>query len=50
LRASQPLLIALRIADGDETPAALEIMVAMDVAQASIKESMKDRPRLCRGN
>jgi hypothetical protein len=29
LRASQPLLIALRIADGDETPAAPEIMATM---------------------
>jgi hypothetical protein len=47
LRASQPLLIALRIADGDETPAAPEIMAAMDVAKASIKESLKDNPRLC---
>jgi hypothetical protein len=47
LRASQPLLIALRIDDRDETPAALEIMAAMDVAKASIKESLKDKPRLC---
>jgi hypothetical protein len=46
LRASQPLLIALRIADGDETPAAPEIMAAMDVAKATIKESLKEKPRL----
>jgi hypothetical protein len=46
-RASQPLLIALRIANGDETPAASEIMAAMDVTKASIKESLKDKPRLC---
>jgi hypothetical protein len=46
LRASQPLLIALRIADGDETLAAPEIMVAMDKAKATIKESLKDKPRL----
>jgi hypothetical protein len=46
LRASQPLLISLRIADGDETPAAPEIMAAMDVAKATIKESLKDKPRL----
>jgi hypothetical protein len=46
LRASQPLLIALRIADGDETPAAPEIMAAMDVGKATIKESLKDKPRL----
>jgi hypothetical protein len=47
LCASQPLVIAQRIADGDETPAAPEIMAAMDVAKASIKESLKDKPRLC---
>lgn len=46
LRASQPLLIALRIADGDETPGAPEIMAAMDVAKTTIKESLKDKPRL----
>jgi hypothetical protein len=47
LRASQPLLIALRIADGDETPAAPKIMAAMDVTKASIKESLTDMTRLC---
>ena len=46
LRASQPLLIALRIADGDETPAAPEIMAAMDVAKNTIKESLKEKPSL----
>lgn len=46
LRASQPILIALRIADGDETPAAPEIMAAMDKAEATIKEALKDKPRL----
>lgn len=46
LRASQPLLIALRIADGDETPAAPEIMAAMEVAKTTIKESLKDKPSL----
>jgi hypothetical protein len=47
LRASQPLLIAIRIADGDETPVTLEIMAAMDVAKARIKECLKDKSRLC---
>jgi hypothetical protein len=46
LRASQPLLIALRIVDGDETPAAPEIMAAMDKAKSTIKESLKEKPRL----
>ncbi|CAA0834669.1 hAT dimerisation domain-containing protein / transposase-related [Striga hermonthica] len=44
LKASQPLLVALRIADEDETPAAAEIMTAMDVAKAAIKESLKHKP------
>jgi hypothetical protein len=46
LRASQPLLVALRIVDGDETPATQEIMATLDVAKATIKESLKDKPRL----
>ncbi|CAD6225607.1 unnamed protein product [Miscanthus lutarioriparius] len=46
LRASQPLLVALRIADGDETPAAPEIMAAMDVAKAAIKDSLQRKPDL----
>ncbi|WVZ78409.1 hypothetical protein U9M48_026122, partial [Paspalum notatum var. saurae] len=46
IRASQPLLVALRIADGDETPAAPEIMAAMDVAKSTIKESLKGKPQL----
>jgi hypothetical protein len=46
LRASQPLLVALRIADGDETPAAPEIMAAMDVAKTTIKDPLKDKPSL----
>lgn len=46
LRASQPLLIALRIADGDETPAAPEIMAAMGKARDTIQEALKGKPRL----
>ncbi|XP_066365495.1 uncharacterized protein [Miscanthus floridulus] len=46
LKASQPLLVALRIADGDETPAAPEITTAMDVAKSTIKESLKDKTEL----
>jgi len=41
LKASQPLLIALRIADGDETSAAPEIMAAMEVAKSTIKEDLR---------
>jgi hypothetical protein len=47
LQASQPLLIALRIADGDETPTAPEILAAMDVTKATVKEYLKEKPRLC---
>lgn len=43
LKASQPLLVALRIADGDETPIALEIMAAMDHARRSINDALKDK-------
>jgi hypothetical protein len=46
LKASQPLLIALRIANGDETPAAPEIMAAMDTAKKAIKESLNEKPLL----
>jgi hypothetical protein len=46
LRASQPLIVALRIADVDETPVAPEIMVAMDHAKTTIKESLKAKPDL----
>jgi hypothetical protein len=46
LKASQPLLVALRIADGDETPTTPKIMAAMDVAKATLKESLKDKPDL----
>ena len=46
LRASQPLLIALRIAGRDDTPVAPEIMAAMDVAKSSIKDALKENPDL----
>jgi hypothetical protein len=46
LRASQPLFITLRTANGDETPAAPEIMAAMDKAKTTIKESLKEKLRL----
>jgi hypothetical protein len=46
LRASEPLLVALKIADGDETPVAPEIMAAMDHAKTTIKESLKAKSEL----
>ena len=36
----------MRIADGDETPAAPEIMAAMDVAKKTIKETLRDKSSL----
>ncbi|KAL5655792.1 hypothetical protein ACJX0J_035111, partial [Zea mays] len=36
----------LVIADGDETPAALEILADMDVAKNTIKEALKGNERL----
>lgn len=41
LQASQPILIALRISDADETPTTPEIMAAMDKAKATVKEAIK---------
>jgi hypothetical protein len=46
LKASQPLLIALRIVDGDETLAALEIKAAMDTTKQTIRDSFTDKPHL----
>jgi hypothetical protein len=46
IRASQPLLIALRITDGDETPAAPKIMTAVGKARDTIQEALKGKPRL----
>ena len=46
MRASQPLLKALRIVDGDETPAMAEMWVAMDVAKTHIKEALAHKKNL----
>ena len=46
LRASQPLFVALRIAGRDDTPVAPEIMAAMDVVKAAIKDSLQRKPDL----
>jgi hypothetical protein len=46
LKASQPLLIALRIVDGDETPATPEIKAAMDTAKQTLRDPFVDRPHL----
>ncbi|KAJ1265013.1 hypothetical protein BS78_08G045300 [Paspalum vaginatum] len=46
MRASQPLLIALRISDGDERPALAEISAAMDTAKSTIKQSLEKKPGL----
>jgi hypothetical protein len=46
LKASQPLLIALRIAYDDDTPAAPQIMIAMDNTKKAIKKSLNEKPQL----
>lgn len=46
MRASQPLLRALRIADGDETPAMAEMWAAMDFAKTHIREALAHKPNL----
>jgi hypothetical protein len=39
LRASQPLIVLLRIVDGDERPAMLEVQFCMKYAKKKIKEN-----------
>ncbi|KAL6581945.1 hypothetical protein OROMI_005959 [Orobanche minor] len=46
IRASHPLLIVLRIVDGDESPAMPEVSIAMNVAKNKLKESFAHNPRL----
>ncbi|KAL6514773.1 hypothetical protein OROGR_020352 [Orobanche gracilis] len=46
IRASQPLLVVLRIVDGDEKPAMTEICASMEYAKAKIKSSLEKKPRL----
>ncbi len=46
IRASQPLLVALRIADGDEKPAMPEMVAAMDYAKKKISNSLASKPRV----
>ncbi|KAM0857105.1 hypothetical protein ACQ4PT_048695 [Festuca glaucescens] len=46
MRASQPLLKALRIVDGDESPAMPGIWAAMDVAKLHINEALSQREGL----
>ncbi|KAL6544149.1 hypothetical protein OROGR_010646 [Orobanche gracilis] len=46
IRASQPLLVVLRIVDGDEKPAMTEICTSMEYAKAKIKSALEKKPRL----
>jgi hypothetical protein len=46
MRASQPLLRALRIVDGDEIPAMPEIWAAMNVAKTHIKNALEEKEGL----
>jgi hypothetical protein len=46
MRASQPLLKALRISDGDETPAMAEMWAAMDCAKTHINEALSHKQNL----
>ncbi|VFQ83330.1 unnamed protein product [Cuscuta campestris] len=43
IRASQPLLVVLRIVDGDERPAITEVMPAMDMAKKKITEAFQNK-------
>jgi hypothetical protein len=46
MRASQPILIFLRIADGDERPAMAEMWATMDHAKKSIKKALEHKKRI----
>jgi hypothetical protein len=46
MRASQPILLALRIVDGNEIPGILEIWAAMDVAKKHISEALAHKEAL----
>jgi hypothetical protein len=48
IRASQPLLIVLRIVDGDEKPAMPEVAAAMDMAKAKITSGFEGRETMKR--
>jgi len=48
IRASQPLLIVLRIVDGDEKPAMPEVAAAMDMAKAKITSGFEGREAMKR--
>ncbi|XP_066347610.1 uncharacterized protein [Miscanthus floridulus] len=45
LRASQPLIVLLRIVDGDERPAMLEVQFCMEYAKKKIKENFPIREK-----
>ena len=48
IRVSQPLLIVLRIVDGDEKPAMPEVAAAMDMAKAKITTGFEGRETMKR--
>jgi len=45
LRASQPLIVLLRIVDGDERPAMPEVQFCMEYAKKKITENFPTRPK-----
>ncbi|CAH9136807.1 unnamed protein product [Cuscuta epithymum] len=48
IRASQPLLVVLRIVDADEQPAMPELSLAMDCAKEKINEAFENKARVLR--
>ncbi|XP_043710157.1 uncharacterized protein LOC122659067 [Telopea speciosissima] len=46
IRASKPLIVVLRIVDGDERPAMPEVYVAMEEAKKKIREHLAHKERL----
>ncbi|XP_042508350.1 uncharacterized protein LOC122084293 [Macadamia integrifolia] len=45
LRASQPILVVLRLVDGDERPALPEVYLAMEIAKKKIKVNFANKER-----
>lgn len=48
IRASQPLIVVLRIVDGDEKPTMPEVTAAMDLAKKKINDSLENKTSLLR--
>ncbi|XP_031116598.1 uncharacterized protein LOC116020254 [Ipomoea triloba] len=46
IKASQPILVMLRIVDADEIPAMAEVAMAMEIAKKKLNEAFASQPRI----